>query len=112
MLCSAAMGALESELKELIVSALELADVDAVSINSAAPLFGSGEGLGLDSIDALELAVALSKTYGVNLKADDEETRQVFSSVSTLAAYIEQHRATENASARAAAVDRSPQDPS
>ena len=85
------MNPLQDELKALIVSAVELEDVTAEEIDSAAPLFG--EGLGLDSIDALELAVALSKKYGVTLQAEDEKTRAVFASVDSLARYIEEHRA-------------------
>lgn len=85
------MENLERELKELIVQSLELSDVSADDIDSEAPLFG--EGLGLDSIDALELAVALNKSFSVNLRSDDEETKQVFASVRNLAAYIERQRA-------------------
>ena len=82
---------LESELKELIVDALMLEDLDAAEIDSDAPLFV--EGLGLDSIDALELAMAIDKKYGVRIKADDEENRQIFSNVRSLAEYVGQHRA-------------------
>jgi acyl carrier protein len=82
---------LESELKELIVDALMLEDVSAEDIESDEPLFG--DGLGLDSIDALELAMAIDKKYGVRIKADDEQNRQIFSSVKSLAAYVGQHRA-------------------
>ena len=85
------MNPLQDELKALIVSALELEDVTAEEIDSAAPLFG--EGLGLDSIDALELAVALSKKYGVTLQAEDEKTRAVCACVDSRARYIEEHRA-------------------
>jgi len=86
------MQELESELKALIVSSLELEDVTPEEIDAAAPLFG--EGLGLDSIDALELAVALSKKYGVTLQAEDENTRAVFQSVASLAAYVSENRAS------------------
>lgn len=82
------MRELEEELKTLIVESLELEDVDAGSIDAAAPLFGSDAGLALDSIDALELSVALSKKYGVTLKADDDATKEAFRSVSSLAQYI------------------------
>ncbi len=82
---------LETELKELIVDALMLEDVAATEIDSEAPLFV--EGLGLDSIDALELAMAIDKKYGVRIKADDEENKQIFTSVRSLAAYVGQHRA-------------------
>lgn len=85
------MSELEQELKGLIVSVLELEDVTAEQIQSEAPLFGAG--LGLDSIDALELASAISKRYGVVLKADDEVTRTAFSSVRALAEHIQAARA-------------------
>jgi acyl carrier protein len=74
---------LELEIKELIISALSLEDVTPADINAAAPLFG--EGLGLDSIDALELGLALQKRYGVTLSADAQETRQHFASVAARA---------------------------
>ena len=84
------MSDLEGELKQLIVTSLQLEDVTAASIDSNAPLFGAG--LGLDSIDALELAVALSKKYGVHLQADDDKNREVFGSVRALAQFVEQNR--------------------
>ena len=92
LLCSAPMHELLTELKHLIVESLQLEDISPDSIDENAPLFDSSTGLALDSIDALELAVALSKKYGVTLKADDENTRAVFSSVSSLAEYISKHR--------------------
>lgn len=82
---------LERELKELIVDALMLEDMDAQDIDSDEPLFV--EGLGLDSIDALELAMAIDKKYGVRIKADDEQNKAIFSNVKSLAAYVGQHRA-------------------
>lgn len=82
---------LERELKELIVEALMLEDMDAQDIDSDEPLFV--EGLGLDSIDALELAMAIDKRYGVRIKADDEQNKAIFSNVKSLAAYVGQHRA-------------------
>ncbi|KRG76713.1 acyl carrier protein [Stenotrophomonas chelatiphaga] len=85
------MQELEHEIKELIISALSLEDVSAADIDAAAPLFG--EGLGLDSIDALELGLALQKQYGVSLSADSEETRRHFGSVQALAAFVASHRA-------------------
>ncbi len=81
---------LEQEVKELIIEALQLEDISAADIDSAAPLFV--EGLGLDSIDALELGVALQKRYGISLSADAEDTRRHFASVRALAALIETHR--------------------
>jgi acyl carrier protein len=80
---------LEQELKELIVDALMLEDVEASEIDSDEPLFV--EGLGLDSIDALELAMAIDKKYGVRIKADDEQNRRIFSNVKSLADYVGQH---------------------
>ncbi|HEY8427303.1 MAG TPA: phosphopantetheine-binding protein [Sandaracinaceae bacterium] len=82
---------LEKELKELIIEALMLEDMAVEDIDSDAPLFV--EGLGLDSIDALELAMAIDKKYGVRIKADDEQNRRIFSNVKSLAAYVYQHRA-------------------
>ncbi|HEY0590091.1 MULTISPECIES: phosphopantetheine-binding protein [Telluria group] len=81
---------LELEVKQLIIDALQLEDITPDDIDSAAPLFI--EGLGLDSIDALELGVALQKKYGISLSADSEETRRHFASVQALAAMIESHR--------------------
>ena len=78
------------EVKELIIEVLQLEDVTVDDIDSAAPLVV--EGLGLDSIDALELGVALQKRYGISLSADSEETRRHFASVNALAALIETHR--------------------
>lgn len=77
---------LEREIKELIVSALDLEDVTADDIDTNAPLFGAG--LGLDSIDALELGMALKKKYQVNFKADKEANKEYFKSVAHLATYI------------------------
>ena len=76
----------EQEIKELIISALDLEDVTVADIDSKAPLFN--EGLGLDSIDALELGMALKKKYGVNFKSDKEENKEFFKSVENLAKYI------------------------
>ncbi|MBR2285500.1 MAG: acyl carrier protein [Paludibacteraceae bacterium] len=77
------------ELKQQIIEALNLEDITPTDIQDDAPLFG--EGLGLDSIDALELFVLLDKQYGIKLK-DKEEGKQVFRSVNSMAAYIEEHR--------------------
>lgn len=82
---------LEDEIKSLIVRSLNLEDVRPEEIETDAPLFG--EGLGLDSIDALELGLALKKAYGITLTAESEEARRVFTSVATLAEYIAAHRA-------------------
>ena len=81
---------LDQEIKELIIDVLQLEDIAPADIDAAAPLFGKG--LGLDSIDALELGVALQKRYGVALSANSEETRKHFASVQSLAALIASHR--------------------
>ena len=82
---------LEFELKQLIIEALALEDVTPENIESNAALFV--EGLGLDSIDALELAMALEERYGVRIGDDPELNRQIFASVRNLAAYVGEHRA-------------------
>ena len=81
---------MERELAQLIVESLNLEDVDAASIQPEAALFR--EGLGLDSIDALELALAVSSKYGFKLRSDDENNKQIFSSLRALARHVEQHR--------------------
>lgn len=84
-------ASLERELKQLIVQALKLEDVTADEIDSEAPLVG--DGLGLDSIDVLELAMAVQKTFGVKAQADDAENQKIYASVKNLAAYIVEQRA-------------------
>ncbi len=76
----------EQALKELIIEALNLEDLTPEDIDTDAPLFG--EGLGLDSIDALELGVAVRRKYGVNLDVDSEEVREHFTSVASLARFV------------------------
>ena len=80
------MNETELAIKELIIEALNLEDIGPDDIESDAPLFG--EGLGLDSIDALELGVAIRRKYGVNLDVDSEEIRQHFESVTNLARFV------------------------
>ena len=80
------MPDLEFELKKLIVDVLELEDVSPGDIGSDEPLFG--DGLGLDSIDGLELGMAIRKTYGVKIEATNEDVRTIFTSVRTLANFI------------------------
>ena len=80
----------QRELAELIVGALNLEGVDAASIDPDAGLFGSG--LGLDSIDALELALEISKKYGVQIKADDEDNKKIFASLRSLSDFIQSRR--------------------
>jgi len=82
----------EEEVKRLIIDVLQLEDITPADIDSEAPLFV--EGLGLDSIDALELGVAIYKRYGITLSADSEETRRYFASVHSLAMMIEAYRKT------------------
>lgn len=84
------MQSLEEEVKQTIIEVLHLEDLRPDDIDTDAPLFV--EGLGLDSIDALELGVALQKRYGISLSGDSEETRRHFKSVRTLAALISSHR--------------------
>lgn len=78
--------ALHAELKALIVDALMLEDVRPEDIDVEAPLFG--EGLGLDSIDALELAIAIDRRFGVKIEAEDERNKEIFRSVASLARHI------------------------
>jgi acyl carrier protein len=82
----------EHELAEIIVSALNLEGVAPAQIDPEAPLFKTG--LGLDSIDALELALEISKRYGFQLRSDDENNIRIFSSLRSLAGHIAQHRVT------------------
>jgi acyl carrier protein len=82
---------LEQEIKELIISSLALEDITPQDIDVSEALFV--DGLGLDSIDALELGLALQKRYGLSMSADSEQTRQHFRSVQTLAAFVAAHRA-------------------
>jgi len=80
----------EEELAALIVSSLNL-DMKPSELDPLAPLYGDA-GLGLDSIDALELSLALSKQYGIQLRADDENNSRIFASLRNLAAHIQQYR--------------------
>jgi len=80
------MSELNAKIKEVIIKALELEDVAPADIDDAAPLFG--EGLGLDSIDALELVIAIKEEFGVSFVQNSEETRKAFASVNALAEYI------------------------
>ena len=84
------MNSLHEDIKNMIIEALDLEDIDSSDIVDDDPLFV--DGLGLDSIDALEIGLALQKTYGIKLKADSEETREHFFSVNSLVALVESHR--------------------
>ncbi len=86
------MDKLEQELKQLLIEALNLEDVSAEQIDSAAPLFG--EGLGLDSIDALELGVAIRRKYKVKMDSEPATMRQHFASIANLARFVEGARAS------------------
>lgn len=81
----------ERALAELLVESLNLDDVEPSAIDPEAPLFNTG--LGLDSIDALELALAISKKYGFQLRSDNEDNRRIFASLRALSAHIEQNKA-------------------
>lgn len=80
----------ELEVAQLIVETLNLEDVTAAEIESDAPLFR--DGLGLDSIDALELSLGIKQKYGIQLKADDENLTEIFASLSKLTRYITDNR--------------------
>jgi acyl carrier protein len=79
----------EAELARLIVEAVNL-EMPAAEIDPEAPLYG--EGLGLDSIDMLEISLAIGKEYGVALRADDEANRQIFASLRNLARHVGERR--------------------
>ncbi len=84
------MQALYPEIKNLIIDTLNLDELTADDIDANAALFG--DGLGLDSIDALELGLAVKNHYGIVLSAENEEMRQHFYSVATLASFIHSQR--------------------
>jgi len=80
----------ERELAELLVESLNLDGVDPHGIDPEAPLFN--DGLGLDSIDALELSLAVGKRYGVQLRSDGEDNHRIFASLRALAAHVQSQR--------------------
>jgi len=80
----------EQELSQHIVTALNL-DISSNEIDPLAPLYGD-EGLGIDSIDVLEISLMLAKQYGVQLRSDDENNAEIFASLRNLANHIQQHR--------------------
>ncbi len=82
--------AAELELANLLVESLNLEEVEAGTIDPEAPLFNTG--LGLDSIDALELALAISKQYGFQLRSDSDENRLIFASLRALSAHVEANK--------------------
>ncbi len=81
---------MKQELKALLVDELNLEDISPDDIDEAAPLFR--DGLGLDSIDALELSVIIDRQYGIKIKAEDERNAEIFSSLNALAAFISENR--------------------
>ena len=82
----------ELALATLLVEALNLEDIEPASIDPQQALFGSG--LGLDSIDALEMALAISKAYGFQLRSDNDDNRRIFASLAALSAHVESQRTT------------------
>lgn len=78
---------IETKLKETVVSALDLEDLTPADIETDVPLFG--EGLGLDSIDAMELGMAVKKAFGVSFSSNPADNKKIFRSVKTLADYVE-----------------------
>lgn len=81
---------LEQEMAQLLVESLNLEDVAASEIEPDAPLFG--DGLGLDSIDALEIALAISQKYEVQMQAEEESTREAFATLRSLTRFVEQNQ--------------------
>lgn len=81
---------LQTDIKQLIIDTLNLEGLTPVDIDSAAPLFN--EGLGLDSIDALELGLALKNRYNIIISSDNQEARKYFASVNALVELVQQHK--------------------
>ncbi|MBL4672262.1 MAG: acyl carrier protein [Arenicella sp.] len=80
----------ELALAVLLIEILNLEDIEANEIEPEEPLFG--EGLGLDSIDALEIALEIAQQYNIEMKAEDEGTKQAFATLRSLSAFVEQHK--------------------
>ncbi|WP_417661812.1 phosphopantetheine-binding protein [Pseudomonas sp.] len=85
------MSELQLEIKNLIIDSLGLEDMSAEDIDTDQPLFG--DGLGLDSVDALELGLAIQKRFGIKIDAEDKDTRQHFANVANLAAFVSTRQA-------------------
>lgn len=85
-----ALTAEELELARIIVTTLKM-DLEPAEVSPTAPLYG--DGLGLDSIDVLEIALAISKAYGVKLRSDNKNNAKIFSSLRSLSQHIQAHRA-------------------
>ena len=84
------MTQLETRIKSLIIDALGLEDLTPDDIDSNAPLFG--DGLGLDSVDALEIGLLLQKNFGLRIDSNDKDARRHFASVAALAAFVAEQR--------------------
>ena len=80
----------ELALAELLIEILNLEDIEAHEIEPEEPLFG--DGLGLDSIDALEIALAIAQQHNVEMKAEDEVTKQAFATLRSLSTFVEEHK--------------------
>jgi acyl carrier protein len=91
------MDSLKLELKQLLIEALDLEDLTPADIDDDAPLFDT-DGVGLDSIDALEIGIVLRKHYQLTIAANDERTREHFRSINTLAALVASQRELADAS--------------
>ncbi|CBJ39997.1 putative acyl-carrier protein (plasmid) [Ralstonia solanacearum CMR15] len=85
------MDSLKLEIKRLLIETLDLEDMTPADIDDDAPLFDTN-GIGLDSIDALEIGIALRKQYQLTIAADDQRTREYFRSVNTLAELVQSHQ--------------------
>ncbi len=85
------MNDLKSEIKTLIIESLGLEDLSPADIEDHAPLFGD-EGLGLDSVDALELGLAVQKHFGFQMDKDNQALRDSFANVTSLAEFVQQHK--------------------
>ena len=84
------LSSMQREIAELIIETVNLEDMEAADFDPQEALFG--DGIGLDSIDALEIALAISQQYGVQMKSEDENVRNAFANLSTLCEFVEQHR--------------------
>jgi acyl carrier protein len=82
-----------AEIAALVVESLNLEDVDAAKLDASTPLFGGG--LGLDSLDMLEISLVIQQRYGVKLKADDPHNEAIFASLQSLAAHLSASRASQ-----------------
>lgn len=87
------MTGAEREMTELLVESLNLEPEDVADVDPEAPLFGATDpGWGLDSIDALEIALAIHRRYGIEMRSEDETAKAAFASIRSLTQFVEQHR--------------------